>query len=91
MFTAWEKAVLFMALLRLISGSIEVLAALFMLKINEIEKAFIINSSLAFVGPLVLLLTTAIGVVGMSSKLSFGKFFWIFLGVSLIIFGVKKG
>lgn len=91
MFTILGKAVLFMAILRILSGSIEIFAALLMMKYNDIEKAFIINSSLAFVGPLILLFTTAIGVAGMSSKLSFGKFFWIFLGVALIIYGVKKG
>lgn len=91
MFSLIEKAVFFMALLRILSGSIEVLAALVMLRFNDIEKSFIINSSLAFIGPLILLTTTAIGVVGMSSKLSFGKVFWIFLGVALIIYGVKKG
>lgn len=91
MFSSLEKAVLFIALLRIFSGSIEVFAALLMIKFNDIEKAFIINSSLAFVGPLILLLTTAIGVIGMSSKLSFSKFMWIFLGVTLIIYGVKKG
>ena len=91
MFSLVEKVVLFMALLRIFSGSIEIAAAFLMLKFNEIEKAFIINSSLAFVGPLILLSTTAIGVIGMSAKLSFGKFFWIFAGVALIIYGVKKG
>lgn len=90
MFALLEKAVIGMALLRLLSGSIEILAALLMIKFNEVEKALMINSSLAFIGPLVLLLTTAIGIIGMSYKISFGKFFLIFLGVALIIYGVKK-
>lgn len=90
MFALLEKAVIGMALLRLLSGSIEMLAALLMIKFNEVEKALMINSSLAFIGPLVLLLTTAIGIIGMSYKISFGKFFLIFLGVALIIYGVKK-
>ncbi|WP_164219149.1 YqhV family protein [Virgibacillus sp. YIM 98842] len=90
MFTLLEKAVIWMALLRLISGSIEVFAAYLMVKFNEVDKAVIINSSLAFVGPLILIFTTTIGVIGMSDKLSFGKFFWILLGILLIIYGVKK-
>ncbi len=57
-----EKAVLGMVILRLLSGSIEITAALLMLKANEIEKALIINSSLAIVGPLVLIATTFIGL-----------------------------
>lgn len=91
MFSLLEKAVLSIALLRIFSGSIEIFAAFLMIKFNEIEKTLIINSSLAFVGPLILLLTTAIGIIGMSTKISFSKFLWIFLGVALIIYGVKKG
>lgn len=91
MFALFETAVLFMALFRILSGSIEIFAALLMLKFNEVEKALIINSSLAFVGPLILLTTTAIGIAGMSSKISISKFFWIFLGATLIIYGIKKG
>ncbi|MFD1608912.1 YqhV family protein [Oceanobacillus luteolus] len=89
MFALFETAILFMALFRILSGSIEIFAALLMLKFNEVEKALIINSSLAFVGPLILL--TTIGIAGMSSKISISKFFWIFLGATLIIYGIKKG
>lgn len=90
MFMLIGKTVLIMALFRILSGSIEIFAAFLMLKINEVDKALIINSSLAFVGPLILIITTSIGLVGMAEKVSFGKFFWIFLGVALIIYGVKK-
>lgn len=90
MFIFIGKTVLIMALFRILSGSIEIFAAFLMLKINEVDKALIINSSLAFVGPLILIITTSIGLVGMAEKVSFGKFFWIFLGVALIIYGVKK-
>ncbi|RLL43735.1 DUF2619 domain-containing protein [Oceanobacillus piezotolerans] len=90
MFTLLEKAVIGMALLRLLSGTVEIFAAYLMIKFNEVDKALIINSSLAFFGPLILILTTTIGLVGLSDKLSFGKFFWIFLGVALIIYGIKK-
>jgi len=90
MFALLEAAVIGMALLRLLSGSIEIAAAFLMIKFNDVEKALIINSSLAFIGPIILLITTTIGIIGMSYKISFGKFFWIFLGVALIIYGVKK-
>ncbi|WP_156288581.1 YqhV family protein [Oceanobacillus salinisoli] len=90
MFSLIEKAVIAMALLRLLSGSIEIFAAYLMIKLNEVDKALIINSSLAFVGPLILIITTTIGIVGISDKISYSKFFWIFLGVALIIYGVKK-
>ncbi|MUK90403.1 DUF2619 domain-containing protein [Ornithinibacillus sp. L9] len=90
MFLLFHKAVIGMALLRVLSGFIEISAALLMLRYNSVEKALIINSSLAFIGPLVLLLTTTIGLFGIADQLSFKKFFWIFLGVACIIYGVKS-
>ena len=84
MFSLIEKAVLWMAFFRVISGSIEIFAAYLMVKFNQIDKALIITSSLAFIGPIVLLITITIGLVGMADKISYGKFFWIFLGVCLL-------
>lgn len=89
MFHLIEKAIIFMALLRVLSGSIEILAAYLMIRSNEIEKALLINSSLALVGPLILITTTAIGVYSLADKLSLTKLMCIFLGVALILYGVK--
>ncbi|GED51833.1 hypothetical protein BBO01nite_10740 [Brevibacillus borstelensis] len=86
----WEKAIIGMATLRVMSGTIEVLAALFILKVNEVEKALLINSGLAIVGPLVLLSTTTIGLIGMSDRISFAKIMWIFAGIVCIFIGVRK-
>lgn len=90
MFTVIEKAVLVMGVLRLISGSIEMFAALLMFRLNDVGKALIVNSSLAMVGPIILILTTTVGLIGVSEKLSFLKITCIFLGVSLILIGVKS-
>ena len=90
MFTLIEKAVVGMATLRIMSGSIEIFAAILMLKLNDVGKALVINSSLALVGPIVLILTTTIGLLGLADKISFGKMFWIFLGVGCILYGVKS-
>ncbi|MFL6557622.1 MAG: YqhV family protein [Bacillus sp. (in: firmicutes)] len=90
MFIIFEKAVLGMALLRLISGSIEIFAAIVMLKFNTVEKALIVNSSLALIGPLILILTTTIGLMGIVEKISYMKMLWIFLGVGFIFVGVKS-
>ncbi|QDP38996.1 YqhV family protein [Radiobacillus deserti] len=83
-------AVLAIAITRLLSGCIEIVAALLILKYNEIEKAFVINSSLAIIGPLILIVTTTLGLVGMSDRMTLSKFFWIFLGIVFLIYGVKK-
>jgi putative exporter of polyketide antibiotics len=90
MFTLLEKAVVLMALLRILSGSLEIFAAYMMLRFNDIEKALIINSSLAFVGPLILILTTTIGLYNLADKIPFDKMIWIVLGVGLIIYGVRS-
>lgn len=85
-----NKIVLSMAMLRLLSGSIEIMAALLMLRFNQIEKALLVNSGLALVGPLVLLTTTTIGLVGLADKLSIGKFVWVLAGVACLFIGILK-
>lgn len=90
MFSILEKAIIGMALFRLISGCIELFAAYLMVRVNDIEKALIINSTLAFIGPIILIITTTIGVIGIADKLSIGKLIWIILGVSFILYGVRS-
>lgn len=88
MFTNLEKVVLWMALLRIVSGSIEVCVALLMLKFNNIEKALLLNSSLVFVGPIILIITTSIGLTAIAFDISYYKIFIIFIGIGLILYGV---
>jgi putative exporter of polyketide antibiotics len=91
LFSYLEKAVLGMAMLRLLSGSIEIIVALLFLKYNNVEKALILNSSLALVGPIILILSTTIGLIGIAEKISYYKIFIIFSGVALILYGVRSG
>ncbi|MDR9852709.1 YqhV family protein [Paenibacillus sp. VCA1] len=79
-----------MATLRMISGGIEIAAALVMLRLAQIDKALAVNSLLALVGPTVLILTTSIGLIGMADKLSWGKIVWVFVGVSCLLIGILK-
>lgn len=85
-----NKFVLSMAALRIISGCIEVAAALVMLRLNQVEKALVVNSMLAFVGPIVLLTTTTIGLIGIADKLSPSKLIWIGLGIACLLIGIFK-
>ncbi|UUZ79566.1 YqhV family protein [Paenibacillus sp. P26] len=85
-----NKIVLSMAAIRILSGSIEILAAMIMLRFNQIEKAPLVNSGLALVGPFVLLTTTTIGLIGLADKLSFSKMIWVLAGVSCIFIGILK-
>lgn len=86
----FNKIVLSMATLRIISGCIEILAALLMLRFNQVEKALLVNSGLALVGPFVLLTTTTIGLLGIAEKLSFSKLLFVLAGVALIFIGILK-
>ncbi|OCT12418.1 hypothetical protein A8709_31830 [Paenibacillus pectinilyticus] len=85
-----NKIVLTMASLRMMSGSLEIIAAIIMLRLATVEKALLVNSALALVGPLVLLTTTTIGLVGIAEKLSYGKMLWIIAGVSCLFIGIIK-
>lgn len=91
MFQMFEKAILGMAFLRIFSGSLEILVALIILKLNNVEKALVVNSYLALIGPLILITTTSIGLIGMADKISFTKIIWVFIGIAFILYGVKSG
>jgi putative exporter of polyketide antibiotics len=85
-----NKIVLSMAALRILSGSIEIIAALLMLRYNQIEKALMVNTGLAMVGPFVLLTTTTLGLIGLADKLSVAKMLWVLAGVSCIFIGILR-
>ncbi|WP_026674902.1 YqhV family protein [Alkalihalobacterium bogoriense] len=89
-FSGLEAAVLGMVVIRVISGLIELSAAALMFRFNSVEKAVAINALLAVVGPVVLISTMAIGLVGMADKLSVGKLLLIGAGVALILIGLRK-
>lgn len=79
-----------MALLRIVSGSIEIMVAILFLKYNNLEKALMLNSSLALVGPIILITTTTIGLFGIAEKITFTRLLWVFGGVACILFGLKS-
>ena len=79
-----------MALLRLLSSLVECTAALLMLYFNDVKKALVINSLLAVIGPLIFIMTTAVGLIAVAGSLSYGKLLLICLGVALILIGILK-
>jgi hypothetical protein len=85
-----SKIVLSMAMLRVLSGSIELIAAFLIYRYNNVEKALVINSSLALVGPLIFMTITTLGLVGITDKLSFGKLAWVGVGVTCLLIGILK-
>ena len=85
-----DKYVFGMAALRITSSLIEFSAALLMLKLNKVEDAMKINALLAFIGPMILLTVTSIGLAGLAGKVEPSKMLIIGMGVILIFIGVNK-
>ncbi|MDR0138413.1 YqhV family protein [Metabacillus idriensis] len=85
-----DPAVRSMALLRLLSASIEMTAAILMLIFNDVRKAVLINSMLAIVGPIIFILTMTIGIFQIAEQLSYAKLIFIAIGVAFILIGVYK-
>jgi len=84
-----EKLALMMGLIRMLSGTIEIIAAMLILHFKTVETAFKINAILALIGPTVLIIVTSLGLVGLADQLPLSRFIMIFLGVFLIFFGLK--
>lgn len=85
-----DKFVASMATLRIVSGTLEIIAAILMIKLGRIDKALAVNTALAFVGPTVLIVTTSLGLMGMADKLSWGKIGWVACGVMCLLIGILK-
>lgn len=83
------KIVTGMALMRFLSASIEALAAVLMLRLNSVEKAFQINAVLALIGPLIMIIVATLGVIGLAGKIPVHKIAMIGLGVSLILLATR--
>ncbi|MFD2168948.1 YqhV family protein [Tumebacillus lipolyticus] len=84
-----EHILLGMAGLRLLSGTIEVVAAILMLYFGSLQKAVQINAALALVGPTVLILVTSLGLLGLADRLEFWRMVVVMGGVGLILWGVR--
>lgn len=90
MFFVTDKIVFTMAALRCISASIELTAALLMLKFGRVETALKINAVLAMIGPSIMVIVTSLGLVGLAGKVSLSKLAIIFSGVVLIFYGINR-
>ena len=74
-----------MAYLRVIAGSIEVLAALLMIRMGTVSTALRINGILALIGPLIMATVTAVGLAGIAATIQPLKLILIGIGVGLIL------
>ncbi|OEH94564.1 hypothetical protein BFG57_07335 [Bacillus solimangrovi] len=79
-----------MASLRFLSSFIEFGAACLFLYFNDVKKALVINTLLAGVGPVILLLTMMVGLYAIADQFSLQKLSLIFLGIGCILWAVIK-
>jgi hypothetical protein len=89
LFHVIDKSILGMSLLRIFSGLVEISAAIVFIKMNDVGKALVLNSTLALLGPCILILTTAVGLIGLAEKISIFRIVVIFIGVGCILYGIK--
>ena len=79
-----------MAIIRVISGLLEIGVAMVFLKLGKVESALRMNTFLGLVGPLVFLAVSALGIAAVAVKLSWPKIALICVGIILVLFGTKN-
>lgn len=87
-----ERVVSGMAMLRLLSATVEIVAALLMVRSGKVADAIRINGVLGLVGPLVLASVTALGVIGLAGtgRLSPTRLATLAVAVLLILTSVRQ-
>ncbi len=83
------RAVLTMALLRLLAGTLEISAGLLMVKLGRVESALKINAVLGLIGPVILALVSGVGLLRLSTQLPWPRLTLVALGVLLIFWGTN--
>jgi len=78
-----------MALVRFLSGSIEIVAAVAFLRLGKVETALRINAFLGLVGPLVFVLVSVFGIVAVAVRLSPAKIILLTLGTIMVLIGTR--
>ncbi len=82
---AEEQLIRAMGLVRIISGVIEIAAAMLILRSWRMEQAFRINALLGLVGPTIFTVVTLLGLAGLAERLSLARAITVLAGVGLIL------
>jgi len=86
-----ERAILNnMAMIRVISGILEITVAFIFLKIGRVDTALRMNAFLGLVGPLVFIAVSVLGIVVIAVRLPWYKVFLISLGIIMVLIGTKS-
>ncbi len=78
-----------MATVRILSGILEIVAALIFLRLGKVETALRINAFLGLVGPLVFVVVSVLGIVAVAVRLSPPKVILLTLGTLMVLIGTK--
>lgn len=84
-----EKALSGMAAIRVISGLLEIIAAIIIVRFGRIETALRINAFLGLVGPIVFILVSVLGIVAVAVRIIPWKIGLIILGFIFVMLGTK--
>lgn len=76
-----------MAMLRVVSGLIEIAAALIILRVGRVDAALRINSVLGIVGPVVFIAVSALGIITIAVKLTPLKVLLLVAGILMVLLG----
>lgn len=76
--------------LRILSGSMEILAAFLIYRSNSLEQALKINALLASIGPLIFLGAMSFGLMGLPQKINYSKMLCLYTGAALIFWGLRR-
>jgi hypothetical protein len=86
-----EQAVLNnMAVIRVISGLLEIATAIVFIKVGRVDAALRLNAFLGLIGPIIFILVSALGIAAIAVKLSWLKIGMLSLGLILVIIGTKS-
>jgi hypothetical protein len=78
-----------MAVIRIISGLLEIATAIIFIKVGRVDSALRLNAFLGLIGPIVFILVSVLGIAAIAVKLSWVKLVLLSLGLLLVIVGTK--
>lgn len=79
-----------MATIRIISGLIEIGAAMIFMKAGRVDTALRLNAMLGLVGPIVFIMVSVLGIAAIAVKLSWSKMGIIVIGLILVLWGTRR-
>jgi hypothetical protein len=78
-----------MAVIRIISGLLEIATAIIFVKVGRVDSALRLNAFLGLIGPIVFILVSVLGIAAIAVKLSWVQLVLLSLGLVLVIVGTK--